>query len=247
MSEITGATSEPTVILPGPGEPWDLLYMGCQFGGPDAGLSNAYAQRAAEALGIEVRVHDWTISDLSPEKLFQQLKLSTYEDTVRDAEIIVVGSLHPHILEYLGKAEACVLDSTEGRDPPAPIESDDWETYRDQLNAVYQRIWELREGVPTVLRAIDHPAPLVSVWRQAGIDQECTAIWDDWATVMNESAAANAATLVSLYDLLNGSGRDEDPIEMGYAESPYGLSTSSGAAIIGDALAAVGFEPAPPP
>jgi hypothetical protein len=83
------------------------------------------------------------------------------------------------------------------REPPSAYSPEDWQPYRELLNEIYDEIWAIRAGAPTVLRAIDLYNPRISAWSAAGVESECTAAWEFWSNVIDEAAVANGATMVS--------------------------------------------------
>ncbi len=240
MSGCSSTESEPA-------EAWDLLYISDSGGW---GVADLLAERASQALGVEVRVHDESVGGfLTAASVLQRLRdeaTPSYIELVRDAEIIVVYG-NPEGSGFTSDIMRCISPSTEERDPPEAYSPEDWQPYRELLDEIYAEIWAIRAGAPTVLRAIDLYNPLISAWQAAGIESECTAAWESSSNVMREAAEANGATMVSTYDVLNGPEHDEDPRETGYIGSDGRHTTDEGAVAIADAIAAVGFEPSTEP
>jgi hypothetical protein len=235
------------VQIPVPGEAWDLLYISDSGGW---GVADLLADEASEALGVEVRVHDESEGGrLSAATVLERLRDETtpsYTDLVGGAEIIVVYG-NPEGSGYTSDMQTCVSPSTAEREPPSAYSPEDWQPYREVLNEIYDEIWAIRAGAPTVLRATDLYNPLISAWSAAGVEPECTAAWESLSNVIDEAAVANGATMVSAYDVINGPEHDEDPRETGYIGPDGEHTTDEGAGAIADALAAVGFEPSTKP
>ena len=242
----TTSTGAPTVDWPGEGEPWDLLYISDSGGW---GVASALAQRASDQLGVEVRVHDHAAGGLSAVTALARMRGEEYPDIsdwVRESEIIVLYG-NPEDSGTDLEIGTCVSTSTAVREPPARQTAADYQPYRDVLDEVYAEIWELREGMATVLRAVDLYNPVISAWREAGLEPECTEQWELWSSVIRDAAEANGAVMVSTYDLFNGPAHGEDPREKGFIGPDGQHTTAAGAAAIADAIAALGFDPTTPP
>ncbi len=245
-----GVVSSTTVeeagtALPGPDEPWDVLFLGADYLYPTP-LAEMYAARAADALGVEVRAQypsgtgpiNYTTVLLGHLRNEMSPRLG---DLTRQAEIIVlfpridrtdkVGEVAVDTAHLETDFNRCQWDiAIEGLDgrpigdragqPGVPPAFDDspgyWAPYRESLNELYTEIWSLRQGLPTLLITID----MVNVWLphqdEAGIGAECTIWWESWSAQHREAAAENGSAMVSIYDLLNGGNHDLDPGEMGY-------------------------------
>lgn len=242
------------------GEPVDLLVLTDSSGW---GLAERYAALAEEALGREVRVHDSSVGGTPITDILTWVQ-AHLADAVAEAEIIVVYGF-PGDLEFAGadflancfEASDAVLVSEEYTgewvpgtpwEPiPAVATLDDWQPYRDALDAVYERIWELRDGEPTIVLTYDVPLGFLAPWGELGIEAECSANWDVQAQVIREAAEANGAGFVSVLDVFNGPNHDEDPVERGWMMDDLMHANEVGRDIIADALAAYGFEPSRPP
>ena len=247
-STTTTTTTEEVapVEWPGEGEPWDLLYISDSGGW---GVADVLAERAADDVGVEVRVFDHASGGLSAATALALMHSDQHpnlSDWVRDAEIIIVYG-NPEGSGADLQIGTCVSTSTFEREPPAAQTAVDYQPYRDILDELYAEIWNLREGVPTVLRAVDLYNPVISAWEAAGIEAECTQQWELWSGVIRDAAEANGAVMVSTYDLFNGPAHDEDPRAKGFIGPDGEHTTPEGAAAIADAIAAVGFDPASPP
>lgn len=215
------AAVDPVAALEGPfppGEPVDLVYLSDSGG---VGVADKYGELAAEALDREVRVHDWAIGGASI-TLLRDMVQSSLAVEVAEAEIIVLygqpagleGDLPlPNILTCFDALEAST--STLEWEPPVVPSVEDWQSYRDVLDQIYDEIWRLRAGQPTILRAHDVWNPYISPWREVGIEPECTANWEVESQVIREAAEVNGAVFVSAFDVFNGPEHDEDPREKG--------------------------------
>lgn len=235
QSSTTGQTSSPSAS----NGPLHLLYISDSSGYQVASL---YAKQAEKALRRQVRVTDWTTNDLTAQQALAMVK--SHPGVVANAEIIVVAGLGP---DLGGPRDAfgavCMQPGAEKRQPPKIYTVADWAAHRADLDALYAGIWKLRSGAPTVLRATDIWVPVISEWRLAGIEKACTAGWESFSGVERAAAQANGARFVSVYDVFNGPGHQQDPRKKGYI-GPDGVHASlEGAAVIAATLAAAGFAP----
>lgn len=236
--------------LPPPGEPWDLVYMTDSTGW---GVAERYARRAEEALGVEVRVHDLTQGGLSAAWMGYLLEAPQYAERfaeqVADAEIVVVfGNPRTSGTELpQPDIETCISTLPDVRPPPARSEPADWAPYRETLGRVFDRIWELRDGKPTVIRAVDMYSPVLGSWEEAGIREACTREWTTFSDQIRASAAAHGVRMVSIFDALNGPDHDRDLVERGWVCVDGEHLSAEGREQVADALAAEGFEPTLPP
>lgn len=235
------SSSGPVVRLPSAGEPWDLLYISDSSGWQVAEL---YGKRAEKALGVQVRVHDWAIGGLSAVQALWEVQESP--GTVRDAEIIVVFGNASASGGSGGEEYVCAEPGTD-KQAPATWSPADWTAYRGDLDKLYAEIWRLRQGTPTVMRGVDYFVGTLADWRAVGIDKGCTADFEAMSRTIRAAAEANGATMVSLYDALNGPTHQVDLRTKGYIGPDGEHATLKGATVIADTLAAAGFERNTPP
>jgi hypothetical protein len=261
------ATTEAGVTLPEPGEPWDLLVLSAmlyQFDPPVT--AEWYRRRAEEMLGVEVRMPDTRSTGREAYYMLGHIRGERYPsvaEMVRESEIIVLYTAPERSDEGRATAiddlyENCEVEASHMTPEPPDLElvhsEAFWAPYRVLLEEIYEEIWRLREGTPTVLIAVDRHDFDIFKQRRAGIEEECRVAFEAWADLVREVGEAHGATFVSTYDLLNGPDHDIDPLEAGYVgptdEYPlawYGQPNEVGASMIVDALAAVGFDPVAPP
>ena len=156
-------------------EPWDLVWISDSLG---AGVAQAWADRIEEAVGVEVRKHDHTTGNLSLAQAREWLTdVAAVREEVADAEIVVVYG-NPLGSGIPLDTATCPQTSTLPRDPPEWYSPADFAPYGDVLRDIYDVIFELRYGRPTVIRAFDEFNGMLADWREAGIADECTATWE---------------------------------------------------------------------
>jgi hypothetical protein len=222
-------------------EPIDLVLLANSGG---RGLAEPYAALAAEALGREVRAHDFIIDGAGPNDLLSMIQGSRADD-VADAEIIVF------IVSPIGVTPAshmpCIpfYEETWG-EPPVMTSVEDWQDLRDALDRNYDEIWRLRAGQPTTIRVLGSFNPWFGQLQQAGIAPLCMANEEVRDQVERDAAEAAGAEFVSWLDLFNGPGHDVDPDEQGWlADGVH--PNDAGRAVLVEALAATGWEASEPP
>jgi hypothetical protein len=265
-------TSSPTTIAPtatttagiertepdaGPfpaGEPVDLLVMSDSSG---LGIAERFAPLAAEALDRKIRIHDWARGGEPITKILDWVQ-TILADEVAEAEIIVVYG-YPGGLEY-ALPEPSILSCFEALDvfdddysgdwtpgtkwEPTPVVAtlEDWQPYRDVLDQVYNEIWKLRDGQPTIIRTYDVPLGFIARWRELGIEPECIANWEIQFQVVQQAAEAYGAGFVSVFDVFNGPNHDEDPIEKGWMLDDLMHAGDEGLNVVAETLASYGFD-----
>ncbi len=229
------------------GEPVDLVYISDSG---SAGVAGPYAERAADALDREVRVHDHATGGVLIDWILDSIQ-NRWSDEVAEAEIIVVYADNEGFLPDVSpNFETCIeagFGPSQEWQPPVVPSVEDYQAYRDVLDQIWAEIWALREGQPTILRTHDFYNPFIAPWKEAGIEPECTANWEVLSQVMREAADANGVGFAAVFDAFNGTGRDEDPREKGWIGEDGGHTSLEGQAAIADVLAAVGFEVSEPP
>jgi hypothetical protein len=245
------------------GEPLDLLVLTDSSGW---GVADRYAPLAAEALDREVRALDLAgLGDHSIKNLLEMIQTSR-ADEVAESEIIVVYG-YPGGLEYelpLPNILAC-LEAVDAVDYPEEYEGDwspgeeweeipvvptveDWSPFRAVLDQVYDEIWRLRAGQPTILRTYEvYNGFGVAAWTELGIHEECIANYEVLGQVVREAAEANGAGFVSLLDAFNGPNQDEDPRAKGLIGDDGFHANENGQDLAVETLAAIGFEVSEPP
>jgi hypothetical protein len=227
-------------------EVWDLLYVQDSHG---FGVAELLGEHLEDALGVKVELHDKAIGHLAAVTVLKRIRGESPDDwsgLVRDAEVIVLFG-NPEGSGITSDIRTCISGSTRDRESPVRYAEEDWQPYRDVLDQIYAEIWRIRSGEPVVLRAVDFINPAISAWREAGIEPECTAALEAMNRTIRAAAEANAATVVSTYNVFNGVNHDEDPREKGWIGSDGIHLNEAGMKAIADAIAAAGFEPTAAP
>ncbi len=235
----TSTTVAAEIGLPGPGEPWDVLFIAYDDGATQS-PGELYAAKAADILDVEVRFFEPPGFDHTYTAMFvEQLRGNRYPslgEYVPGAEIIVLWTrpgfapdgADNHIqVDY----DNCHRESAGGTPPTADLSAEYWETYRGFLDEMYDELWALRQGAPTVLITADWGNWGLPEQRASGIESECRDWIDAWSAQLEEAANKHGSHFVSFLEIFNGPDRDQDPADF----EDY-------VARAADALVAVGFE-----
>ena len=224
------------------GEAWDLVWFSDSMGW---GVAEGWAERIEEAEGVVVRVHDHADGNQSIEQVRDRISGdAAIRQEVADAEIIVVYGNPSRTAPQ--DMTTCLATSGARRDPPQIHTSADFRAYGDVFRDIFDEIFELRSGQPTVIRAFDEFSGMLSGWREAGIEAECTAGWEASAEAIREAAAEYGVLTASFYDGFNGIEHDEDADEKGYIASDKRHASSEGKSAQVEIIHALGYDPIVP-
>jgi lysophospholipase L1-like esterase len=117
--------------------------------------------------------------------------------------------------------------------------------YIEHLNAIYQKIHELRDGQPTIIRAYDAYNPVIP--NRVGADGygECMTCWQTFNEAIHLAADQNNIPIGLVAEAWNGPDFLLNPVEMGYTKDDIHPS-ELGAQVIAQALRELGYEPVEP-
>lgn len=226
-------------------ETWDLVW----FSDSSVAVSDLWAERIEERLGIMVRVHNFGYPNEPGGQTGPILEwIGTAEalEVLAEAEVIGLYT-NPGTTEAGDKVgEECATSDATPRDPPEVTSVEDYEPYADRLRSIYDRIFELRAGQPTIVRALDLYTPTLDQWTAAGVETECTAAWEAWTSVARDVAAEYGVPMASMYDAFNGPQHDEDPVDKGYIGEDGEHPSAEGNAAQVEVLDALGYDPVEP-
>jgi hypothetical protein len=193
-------------------EPWDLVWFSDSMG---EWVAEDWADLIEEAEGVEVRVHDHWTGGASIEQARQWLDVENIRQEVAEAEIIVVYH-NPSSNTAPPDTYVCAATPSSDPDPPEFYTSADFAPYGDVLREILGVVFELRAGQPTVIRVLDQVAGGLADWREAGIEEECTATWEALSGAIREVGDEYGVATASVYGVFNGPDHDKDPREEGY-------------------------------
>lgn len=231
----------PSPPPPSTAEPFDLVW----FGDSSAAFARPMAQRIEQALGVEVRVHDfWGGGHLGSAAFIADLiEIQAVEDALKEAEMIVLYANPGGTKPFDDMGPVCFAPEAPPDEPPTVPSTGDLAPYAERLRAIYDRILMLRAGEPVIIRAVDAYVPVLGLWRSAGVEEACTAMWETWTGVARDVAASYGVPMASMYDAFNGPGHDADPVEAGYIGPDRIHPSDAGRAAQVDLLDALGYAP----
>ena len=228
---------------------WDLVYISDSTGW---GVADRFAENIERDTGKTVRAHSYATSGLQALTILNTLRTApeevpagTYESLhadIAEAEVIVFFG-NPRGPASQGGLNMGGEQSCMGSMVPSDCSSERFAPYTENLKAVYEEILALRDGKPTIIRAVDFYNPLISIWNTKNIEVECTACWETFNSAVRQAAEAYNIPLVSVYDAFNGPNHDEDPREKGYIGPDDIHASPEGQQVIADILSEAGYEP----
>jgi len=234
---------------------WDLVYISDSTGW---GVPDKFADNIERDTGKTVRIHDCCVGGLPALRVLQALqsdpeslsdiwgKLKSLQADIAEAEVIVFFANEkgdPSKGGVQGGISRCIHYSSI---PPEDCTLQLYEPYIENLKAIYEEILALRNGKPTIIRAVDFYNPLISEHRKRNTEIECTQCWEIYNTAIRQAADAFNIPLVSVYDVFNGLNHDEDPREKGYIGTDGEHTSKQGQQVIADLLSEAGYEPVEP-
>ncbi len=221
---------------------WDVVILSDSY---LADVAERYAEHVANANDVEVVLHNEWKRELSAEALTLELAEGAFgwgwPDLVRDAEVVVylaspVGLVPEDQVENCGNGGGPIAESHC---------DDDWAAYQEALEQVPVEIKRLRDGQPTIIRAVEAYSPGIGRWDEAGVYEQCLAC-DTYAREAERAAAdALGVPIAKVWDAFNGPDHTEDPVAKGYISSDGFHPSTQGAQVIADQLHDLGYAPTP--
>jgi hypothetical protein len=239
----------PTEMPKAAGTEWHLVVISESSGW---GLGEAFAKQIEKDVGVRVVLHDFAIGDLSAGEVLQVLqtgkgstsRLEELPAALRRADVVVMWG-NPML--SVDDATAGSIISCFGSSAPAPCTPKAFQKYTADLEAIWAKVFELRAGQPTILRAIDVASPFVADWKKYQTFEACTGCFECVSNALRQAAEAYHIPFLSRYDAFNGVDHDQDPKQQGYVGSdgihPNDLAQQRSAEL----LAKLGYDPVPPP
>jgi hypothetical protein len=230
-------------------EEWDLVWISDSSGWDVAPI---YASMIEEDTGIKVNVIDNWMGGLSAGYVYTVLKgeptpnatLEHLGEQIKDAEVIVFYANPDESWEEGNPADWMCTSSTT----PNYVNNCDMETfdpYIQHLEEIYQMIFELRNGQPTIVRAFDAYNPLIARFKEQGAYEDCKACWANYNAAIHQAAASYNVPIAAVAEAWNGPNWDQDPKANGYTKD--GIHPNEvGATVIAQALRDLGYDPVTP-
>lgn len=227
-------------------EEWDLVWISDSSGW---GVADVYAAMVEEDTGVKVNVHDYWMGGLSAGQLYSVLKgeetsrfkLTQLLDIIPEAEIIVL---------YVNPAASEASDDPSdwnctGGELNYVNKCQNFETYINHLEGIYQIFFEMRAGQPTIVRAYDAYNPLIAEFHDQGVYEDCKACWADYNAAIHQAAKMAHVPVATVSEAWNGPNWDNDPVELGYTKD--GIHPNElGAQVIAQAIRELEYKPVKP-
>jgi hypothetical protein len=223
---------------------WDLVVFADRNFTPED-MAGAYARRITADTGIAVEAQDFALTGLESERILAMIRDEAFpnlERAIAEAEVIVVNGTPPSI-----DLDPCLGGSVRDRGDVPAYTADDFAPYVGVLGDIYDEILRLRDGAPTIVRAMDFYNPWLDVWEENGVAEACTAAWQEFSAAAERAAGEAGVPFVSMYDLLNGPDHQQDMGEAGYLTGAMWQANEAAGTLMVDALAATGYAPVAPP
>jgi len=234
-------------------EEWDLVYISDSTGW---GVADKFADNIERDTGKTVRIHKYTYGGLPALRVLQALQSLYYFDKYKSSSSLQADIAEAEVIVFFanekgdpskggvqGGIEKCIHYSSI---PPEDCTLQLYEPYIENLKAIYEEILALRNGKPTIIRAVDLYNPIISEHRKCNTEIECTQCFEIYNTAIRQAADAFNIPLVSVYDVFNGLNHDEDPREKGYIGTDGEHTSKQGQQVIADLLSEAGYEPVEP-
>lgn len=242
---LAGCSPRPAMPT-GPDVVWDLVVIG------DSsmwGLGEALAAQIEEDVDVQVELHLWVYNSYSAGSVLRMLENNEDKGLtplLRDAEYVVIwanpmDSMNPD-LPIIDDGACFGYGGTVGSCPP-----EGYAQFTADLETFYAKIFELRDGQPTIVRGLDLYQPLVSNWIKQDKFEACTECWEVLSDATRQAAETYNVPFLSRYDAFNGPNHDEDPREKGLIISDGQHPSELAAEYTADLLSEMGYDPVTPP
>jgi hypothetical protein len=230
-------------------EEWDLVWISDSSGWD---VAQIYADYIEEDTGKTVVVHDLWIGALPAGDILDALngnppmgnrELKEALTLIPEAEVIIV----------YGNPEKSVVEDNPGDwycFPGGPLyvnncEPEIFDLYVQHLGEIFEKILELRDGQPTIIRTFDAYNPIISQRVGQTGYEECIACWMNYNAAIHQAAEAHNIPIALVADAWNGSDYLKNPKEMGYLRDGIHPSEAGGE-VIAQLLRELGYEPVEP-
>jgi hypothetical protein len=192
-----------------------------KFGDSSTPSPDLWVLKLEERLGVEVRATDYFArAGGTPAEVLRLLKDDAeVRAAVAGAEVIGLEMNPSGTTTGDAMGAVCVANDPNPRDPPPVFTVADFAEYADIWRQVYDEVFALRRGQPTLVRAFDMYVPVRDAWVAAGIVAACTTDWEAFSATVKLVAAEYKVPVASMYDAFNGPRHDQDPVDNGYLDT----------------------------
>ena len=229
----------------GPDAVWQLVVIG------DSslwGLGEALVQQIEKDVGVKVTLYDVSLGWLSAGRVLKaledgkdpDLKLKNLSGWLAEAEMVVMwtnpeDSFDP---EYPFEIDGCFISK-----PPGEYSAQGLDRFSSDLAAIWARIFELRQGQPVILRAVDFYTPFVAPWQENGVFEACTECWEILSAAVRKASEMQGVPFLSRLDAFNGPAHDEDPRAKGLIDADGQHPSPQAAELTAQLLGEMEYEP----
>ena len=229
-------------------EEWDLVWISDSSGWD---VAEVYAAMVEADTGVKVNVHDNWIGGLSAGDVYgalkgeptPSLKLEKLAGLIQEAEIVV---FYANPEESRGEGNPADWNCIDGLNAYVNhCDMETFNTYIQHLEGIYQIIFELRDGQPTIVRAYDAYNPLITQFQEYGAYEECKTCWANYNAAIHQAAASYNVPVAAVAEAWNGTNWDEDPNDKGYTKDGI-HPNEEGAIVIAQTLRDLGYDPVIP-
>ncbi len=244
------AQPTPTLLqMPaGPGAVWDVVIIG------DSSLWNsadALAEKIKADKGVDVIIHDFTLGALSAGQVKEVLEPGTSKrynlkdlpNALKEAEYVLMF-VNP--LDSQAPGKPIELDACFSGSQPGACDPDRFEQYTADMEFIWRKTIELRDGQPTILRGTDIYNPLVAMWQEHGVFDSCTGCWVNMSGAARLASANLDIPFLSRYDAFNGADHTEDPKVKGLISTDGEHPSEQAGEYTAELLSSMGYEPTIP-
>jgi hypothetical protein len=237
--------SAPKTLPAGPDAVWDLVVIG------DSSmweLGPAFASQIEKDRGLKVTLEDFALPTLSAGEVLEVLetgksvraRLEDLPAALKEAEVVVMF-VNP--VNSIDPAKPLNMNGCFYNVEPEACDMDRFTQYIADLESIWGKIIELRDGQPVILRATDLYNPLVSGWQESGVFETCTACWENLSAASRQAADSYGIPFLSRLDAFDGVDHSEDPREKGYIREDGEHPSQLGAEFTARLLSDMGYEP----
>jgi hypothetical protein len=242
---VLAGCSTPKTLPAGPNAVWDLVVIG------DSSmweLGMAFASQIEEDNSVKVVLDDFALPSLSAGEVLEVLetgksvraRLEDLPAALRKAEVVVMF-VNP--VNSIDPAMPLNMDGCFFYQQPEACDMENFAKYITDLESIWGKVLELRDGQATILRATDLYNPLVSRWQEFGFFEPCDICWQNLSAANRQAADSLGIPFLSRYDAYNGVDHSEDPRQKGYIREDGEHPTQLGAEFTAGLLSSMGYEP----